>query len=884
MLRKFLISSAFATLIAANLCYGQGSQLPKYTVSTLPSAPMMPKYVVQVIDGYDYEDCLIGGGFFNVLCAPVAGVWHSINNGSSFSNPMTTLGDTMYGGASGAPTRLAGNTTTTKKFLSQTGDGTNSAAPAWSALASADLPGGGSTTVNGQTCTLGSPCTVPASASTLTGYTGTSGDVVTATGTLAGVQDSGVALGSLTTAIIPANSRMKVIGASITEGWDSQQEVYISAQSGGSGYSGTGTATPSGGTCSVQPTIGAWVSPTSSSSTTGPLAFSVTTQGSCTVAPTSVVIAGFTTGSDASVTLAHRNSLYTPWSQTMTTLPPFAGRIASYDNYATAGSGILDGIALFTSQNLSSYCADSSHTNFVVVGSDYIRNSLQGPFNVSANAVDYKTAYAQWTALITPIRAAGCKVIVDTVLPQEGTITIGNSVFEAGRQSVNQLIRVGKNYDYLLDFGAQIQDFTDPNLISIDKIHPTQAGQDYMAALGAASIAAGGQPTALGMPWTRGFFLGNTLTYGGSMTVENPNTVLLPHPNASAVLGYYSGGVYINSTSASSTNYGSIYLDGYNTSGAHTRYASFTSSGATLNINPIFTNTSAALVPTLESSISFGYYPPTLSSYMYSSSGTVGVPGALIFVGSDPAQTKWPLASFTSSTAVFPGLVTASGGVVSGAIRGDDSAVSCTVGPASGTGATCVPAANHHNTTNSGDLTLTTGTGTTTGTAATVVLYNHTPTGVSTLTNTVGGTLAASTSYCYRVAAEGFTSGLGIPSAETCVTTGSTTSTNTVTVKWNSVANAAAYSIYGRPTGAELLLASGVIPLGYADTGAITPSGALPVADTILPYPNCMAEVHTASAVSTVGYTLENNIGFTRYAFSAPAASTVYTIHYQCGY
>ena len=49
-------------------------------------------------------------------------------------------------------------------------------------------------------------------------------------------------------------------------------------------------------------------------------------------------------------------------------------------------------------------------------------------------------------------------------------------------------------------------------------------------------------------------------------------------------------------------------------------------------------------------------------------------------------------------------------------------------------------------------------------------------------------------------------------------------------------------------------------------------------------YPNCSVEAHTASAVSTVAYTLENSTGFTRYAFGAPAASTVYTLHYQCGY
>ena len=63
------------------------------------------------------------------------------SGGGSFTNPMTTLGDTIYGAAAGAETRLAGNTTTTKKFLAQTGDGTNSAAPVWSQPAFSELSG-----------------------------------------------------------------------------------------------------------------------------------------------------------------------------------------------------------------------------------------------------------------------------------------------------------------------------------------------------------------------------------------------------------------------------------------------------------------------------------------------------------------------------------------------------------------------------------------------------------------------------------------------------------------------------------------------------------------------------------------------------------------------
>lgn len=66
--------------------------------------------------------------------------------GGGFSNPMTTSGDIIYGGSSGTATRLAGQTTTTKKYLSQTGNGTISAAPAWAQVAFADLSGSVATT------------------------------------------------------------------------------------------------------------------------------------------------------------------------------------------------------------------------------------------------------------------------------------------------------------------------------------------------------------------------------------------------------------------------------------------------------------------------------------------------------------------------------------------------------------------------------------------------------------------------------------------------------------------------------------------------------------------------------------------------------------------
>lgn len=73
------------------------------------------------------------------------------NKTTSFSNlsPMTALGDTIYGGTSGSGTRLAGNTTATKNFLTQTGNGSISAIPAWGAIANTDLSGITNTQLSG---------------------------------------------------------------------------------------------------------------------------------------------------------------------------------------------------------------------------------------------------------------------------------------------------------------------------------------------------------------------------------------------------------------------------------------------------------------------------------------------------------------------------------------------------------------------------------------------------------------------------------------------------------------------------------------------------------------------------------------------------------------
>jgi hypothetical protein len=106
-------------------------------------------------------------------------------------SPLTTLGDLLYGSASGAGTRLAGNTSATKKYLSQTGDGAASAAPVWAQIAIADISGNpttGTGTINVLSkwtttgTTLGvSSITDDAGAVTFAGLVGTGTRILSAT-------------------------------------------------------------------------------------------------------------------------------------------------------------------------------------------------------------------------------------------------------------------------------------------------------------------------------------------------------------------------------------------------------------------------------------------------------------------------------------------------------------------------------------------------------------------------------------------------------------------------------------------------------------------------------------------------------------------------------
>ena len=86
------------------------------------------------------------------------------------------LGDTLYSSAANTLSKLSGNITTTKQYLSQTGTGAVSAAPVWATIAGSDISGAALTKTDDTNVTLtlgGTPTTALLRTTSLTlGWTG----------------------------------------------------------------------------------------------------------------------------------------------------------------------------------------------------------------------------------------------------------------------------------------------------------------------------------------------------------------------------------------------------------------------------------------------------------------------------------------------------------------------------------------------------------------------------------------------------------------------------------------------------------------------------------------------------------------------------------------
>lgn len=99
-----------------------------------------------------------------------------------------------------------------------------------------------------------------------------------------------------------------------------------------------------------------------------------------------------------------------------------------------------------------------------------------------------------------------------------------------------------------------------------------------------------------------------------------------------------------------------------------------------------------------------------------------------------------------------------------------------------------------------------------------------------------GGALTNNTAYFYRMSALN-AAGETVASAEASITTPSGANTCSIVVYSAAVIGATSYKFYGRTTGAELLMATVTAPFNtftplFTDDGSVTPSGALPAANT----------------------------------------------------
>lgn len=148
-------------------------------------------------------------------------IWTSVANPSS--NPMTTLGDMMFENATPAAARLPGSISATKNFLTQTGNGTISATPAWGLLASGDIPNnaanttGTSSNITGTTNATLTSLTALATASALTSV----GTIATGTWNATTVATAHGGTGQASVIIAPT--------ASTYAGWDANKNFSANA-------------------------------------------------------------------------------------------------------------------------------------------------------------------------------------------------------------------------------------------------------------------------------------------------------------------------------------------------------------------------------------------------------------------------------------------------------------------------------------------------------------------------------------------------------------------------------------------------------------------------------------------------------------------------------
>lgn len=83
----------------------------------------------------------INGGALQLLRVNASATGFEFFSATFLTNPMVALGDIIYGAGAGTPTRLAGNSTNSKMFLSSTGSGGSPTAPQWETIEFTEIGG-----------------------------------------------------------------------------------------------------------------------------------------------------------------------------------------------------------------------------------------------------------------------------------------------------------------------------------------------------------------------------------------------------------------------------------------------------------------------------------------------------------------------------------------------------------------------------------------------------------------------------------------------------------------------------------------------------------------------------------------------------------------------
>lgn len=337
----------------------------------------------------------------------VSGALPATNGGTGQTT--YTLGDIVYSNATNTLAKLAGQTTTTQKFLSQTGDGANSAAPVWDTIPAGSITGLGTMStqnanavaitggaINGTLIGNASPTTATFTTATATSFVGSGAN-------LTNLNASNVASGTIANIYTTAASAN---GAS----------TIVTRDASGNFAANTITATLNGSATSA----GSATTATTATNLAGGAAGSVPYQTSSGVTAmlatgSGVLVGGATPSYSTAPALTGTNFTSIPNSATTATSANTASAIVARDASGNFTAGTVTATHVGDGSGLSSLNASNLASG--TVASARIAGSYTGITGVGTLAA------GTWNGATIGVAYGGTGL---TATPTNGQIDIGN--------------------------------------------------------------------------------------------------------------------------------------------------------------------------------------------------------------------------------------------------------------------------------------------------------------------------------------------------------------------------------------------------------------------------------------------------------------------------